>query len=157
MENHLLSTDNYTLKQLFQEPIYLIKNEFQSNKIPLFHLDGENSKNIVFIVFSEDKSLSNLNNDLFLKTLAGLKLNNHEIGFCITDLSLARNFELLGNELINQRIVCFASSSIYQPELMLIPIQSGSSTLLPCPSLSELSEDQALKIKWWNALKAFVS
>lgn len=157
MENHLLSTDSSTLKHLFQEPIYLIKSEFQSNPNPLFQLVGENSKNIVFIVFSDDKSLSTIDNELFSKTLVGLKLSNNDIAFCITDISGALGFELIGKELINQRIICFGNSTIYSDEVMLSGLQIGTSSVLPCPSLHELSGNQALKIKWWNALKAFVS
>ncbi len=157
MDNHLLSNDSFTLKQLFEEPLYLIKSEFQSQEKPLFQLVGENSKNIVFIVFSEDKSLSIIDNDLFLKTLAGLKLNNADIGFCITDLSQAKNFEVIANQLANQRIVCFGNSTTYTEDVMLKSTSIGSSSFLTCPSLFELSLDQDLKVKWWNALKAFVN
>ncbi len=157
MDNHLLSTDTLTLKQLFQEPIYLIKNEFHTEAKPLFHLDGENSKNIVFIVFSEDKSLSALDQDLFSKTLTGLKLASNEVAFGITSVSQATNFDSLSKELTNQRIVCFGNSSVYSSEMLLQTLTIGTSTILPCPALHELSSDQSLKIKWWNSLKAFVS
>lgn len=157
MNNHLLSTDTLTLKQLFQEPIYLLKNEFNTEEKPLFHLDGENSKNIVFIVFSEDKSLSSLDQDLFSKTLTGLKLANNEVAFGITSVSQATNFESISKELPNQRVVCFGNSNVYSSELLLQILAIGTSRILPCPALHELSSDQSLKIKWWNSLKAFVS
>lgn len=157
MENHLLSTDSSTLKELFQEQLYFIKNEFQSESKPLFQLIGENSKNIVFIVFSGDKSIPEVDKELISKTLSGLKLNNNEIGFCISDISLATNFENICSNLPNQRIVAFSNSSVYTNEIMLNVAKHGVSSILPCPSLHELSADQTLKVKWWNALKAFVS
>lgn len=157
MENHLLSTDTTTLKELFQEQLYFIKSEFHTETKPLFHLVGENSKNIVFIVFSNDISLAEVDKDLLTKTLAGLKLSNSEIAFCINDFTLATNFEIIGTELQHQRIVCFANSTVYNSETMLKVANQGSTTILPCPALSELIADQALKVKWWNALKAFIN
>jgi len=157
MENHLISTDTITLKELFQEQLYFIKNEFHSDSKASFQLLGENSKNIVFIVFSNDNSLSETDKDLLSKTLSGLKLAKNEIAFCISDISLATNFEQIGSEIMNQRIVCFANQALYNSEKLLTVLSAGTSSILPCPSLDELSADQQLKIKWWNALKAFVS
>src|SRR5574343_552103 len=130
MENHLLSTDSSTLKELFQEQLYFIKNEFQSESKPLFQLIGENSKNIVFIVFSGDKSIPEVDKELISKTLSGLKLNNNEIGFCISDISLATNFENICSNLPNQRIVAFSNSSVYTNEIMLNVAKHGVSSIL---------------------------
>lgn len=157
MENHLISSNTSTLKELFQDQLYFIKNEFQTESKPLFQLIGENSKNIVFIVFSNDNSIPEADRELISKTLAGLKLSNNEIGFCISDISLATNFENICANLTNQKVVAFANSSVYTQEIMLNTVKYNDSTLLPCPSLHELSANQALKVKWWNALKAFVS
>ncbi len=157
MENHLISSNTSTLKELFQDQLYFIKNEFQSESKPLFQLIGENSKNIVFIVFSNDNSIPEADKELISKTLAGLKLSNNEIGFCISDISLATNFENICANLTNQKVVAFANTSVYTEEIMLKTIKHNDSLILPCPSLYELSADQALKVKWWNALKAFVS
>ena len=157
MENHLISSNTSTLKELFQDQLYFIKNEFQSESKPLFQLIGENSKNIVFIVFSNDNSIPEADKELISKTLAGLKLSNNEIGFCISDISLATNFENICANLTNQKVVAFANTSVYTEEIMLKTIKHNDSLILPCPSLHELSADQALKVKWWNVLKAFVS
>lgn len=157
MENHLISSNTSTLKELFQDQLYFIKNEFHTESKPLFHLIGENSKNIVFIVFSNDNSIPEVDKELISKTLAGLKLGNNEIGFCISDISLASNFENICANLANQKVVAFANSSVYTQEMMLNSVKYNESSILPCPSLHELSADQTLKIKWWNALKAFVS
>lgn len=168
MDNPLLSSDTSTLKQLFQEPIYFIKEEFSApiNALPtnaeskaeiLFQLKGENTKNIVFMVFSANKSLSDLEQDLYAKTLAGLKLANNEVAFCMTDETNTNQFELISKELKGQRVVCFGNSTSFSGDKLLKPIEFENTKFLACPSLSELSNDQALKVTWWTALKGFIS
>lgn len=168
MENNLLSTDITALKHLLDEPIYFIKSEFNSTecntsadttgiKESHFQLLGENKKNIVFIVFTSDKKLSEVEQDLMNKTLVGLKLTKKDIAFCFSTYDFSSSFELIASELLNQRIVCFGSSTHYNEDVLLKEIKIENSRILPCPALTELSNDQQLKIKWWTALKGFIN
>jgi|688.fasta_scaffold23573_1 hypothetical protein len=168
MDNPLLSSDTSTLKELFQEPIYLIKEEFsvpvnplqtnvESKSEILFQLKGENTKNIVFMVFSANKTLSDLEQDLYAKTLTGLKLAENEVAICMTEESNANQFELISKELKGQKVVCFGNSTSFSGDKLLKPTQVENTKFLACPSLSELSADQTLKVTWWTALKGFIS
>lgn len=168
MNNNLISNEIATLKELFNEPLYFIKEEFKTNELiekpialavesPQFQLLGENNKNIVFIVFSADKKLSEVDQELMNKTLVGLKLNKKDIAFCFSGIDNSLSFDLIGNALQNQRVICFGSTEYYKEEVLLKELTIQDSKLLPCPALTELSGNQTLKVQWWNALKAFVS
>lgn len=168
MDNPLLSTDRSTLKQLFQEPLYLIREEFSEPIIPskieesssaeiLFQLKGENTKNIVFMVFSGNKTLSDLDQDLYAKTLAGLKLSQNDVAFCISTELQVNPFDQISLELPHQKVICFGNSSAFNADRLLKPFEVNSTKILACPSLAELAQDQALKVSWWTALKGFIN
>lgn len=109
------------------------------------------------MVFSANKSLSNLEQDLYAKTLTGLKLAENEVAICMTEEINANQFELISKELKGQKVVCFGNSTSFSCDKLLKPTLVENTTFLACPSLSELSGDQALKVTWWTALKGFIS
>lgn len=167
MENKLLISDISSLKELFQEPIYLIKSEFELvtqntktdnaiSETPLFNAKGANLKNNVFIVFSESNHILEKDLDLYSKTIAALKLSEKDIAFCISDFSLANQFETIAQSFKNQKIVCFGNAKTYKENLLSIQ-NIDTSQILLCPSLTELAENKDLKINWWNTLKSFVN
>lgn len=168
MENPLLSSDINTLKELLQEPILYIKEEFNGANNPskasdalsqpiIIQTVGENNKGIAFLVFTEDKELTSLDKDLYTKTLAGLKLKEEDVAFGIASIDLANHYDIISLGRENQRVVCFANTTLYNEKTLLNSFLHHKTKLLPCPSLHELSTRQDLKIKWWNGLKAFLS
>lgn len=169
MENPLLTSDTLALKELFNEPLYLIKEEF--NTITSAHqstadskteldfsveIEGDNTKNIIFIVFSDNPNLSEMEKSLFDKTISALKLSPSEIGFTSLSNNLMMEFESLSLKLPNQRVVCYGNSKMYDEKLLQI-MKTSSSSFLLCPSLDELASNNDLKIKWWGNLKAFLN
>ncbi len=168
MENPLLSSDLSTLKELLQEPILYIKEEFTTKttsvspessnpQSPIIQTIGQNNKGITFLVFTNTKELNSIDKDLYTKTLSALKLNSDDIAFGIADLSFANNFDEISSSRKNQRIVCFANSDLYPSDTILTSFSYNDSNIFTCPSLNELSSNQELKIRWWNGLKAFLS
>ena len=174
MDDNLLAPDTYSLKHLFNEPLYLIKQEFTeilpvSEKTPeptetvleqkenkLFVFTGNNLKNTVFIVFSDDKDIPAIDKLLYTKTLTALKLSENEVALCVSSIEHIRNFEQIAKEFPSQKVICFAESANYGPELL--SVKTIDSTMVYfCPSLSELQLNQELKIKWWNGLKSFIA
>ena len=174
MDDNLLAPDTYSLKHLFNEPLYLIKQEFTeilpaSEKIletaetvveqkenKLFVFKGNNLKNTVFIVFSDDKDIPAIDKLLYTKTLTALKLSENEVALCVSSIEHIRNFEQIAKEFPSQKVICFAESANYGPELL--SVKTIDSTMVYfCPSLSELQLNQELKIKWWNGLKSFIA
>jgi hypothetical protein len=174
MDDNLLAPDTYSLKHLFNEPLYLIKQEFTEilpvlEKTPetaetimeqkenkLFVFTGNNLKNTVFIVFSDDKDIPAIDKLLYTKTLTALKLSENEVALCVSSIEHIRNFEQIAKEFPSQKVICFAESANYGPELL--SVKTIDSTMVYfCPSLSELQLNQELKIKWWNGLKSFIA
>lgn len=168
MENNLLISDINTLKELFMEPLYLIKEDFTHNTLPatpseespihssLFTFRGKNLKKIVFMVFSDDQEIPAHDKELYTKTLSALKLENDDVALSIAGIQHIRAFQQIAEEFPGQKIICFADAANYGPELLSIK-NEASASLYFCPSLKELAENQELKIKWWNGLKSFVT
>ncbi len=174
MDDNLLAPDSYSLKHLFNEPLYLIKQEFteilpaseklsetakkviEQKENKLFVFTGNNLKNTVFIVFSDDKDIPAIDKLLYTKTLTALKLSENEVALCVSSIEHIRNFEQIAKEFPSQKVICFAESANYGPELL--SVKTIDSTMVYfCPSLSELQLNQELKIKWWNGLKSFIA
>lgn len=169
MENNLLTEDIKTLKALFIEPLYLIKEEIMSSELNIMqasssdsesfesiHISGLNSKNIVFVVFTDNSSLSELENSLHSRTISALKLNENEIGFVLINTKYLTNFDFISHHVSNQKIVCYGNSNAYNADLLQIKNNNNNSFLL-CPSLEELSSNNEIKLKWWSSLKNFLS
>lgn len=169
MENPLLTTDALALKELFNEPLYLIKEEFKTNSIIesdssnvetkqdfQIEIKGDNTKNIVFIVFTDNPNLSELEKSLYDKTITALKLSPTEIGFTSLSNRFTDNFELISSKLSNQKVICYGNSKVYGSNLLQTSIVN-SNTFFLCPSLDELSTNNELKIKWWGNLKSFLN
>ncbi len=172
MEENLTVSDLYSLKNLLNEPLYLIKEEFKA-EVPLnspseneeaivsetpklFPFTGKNSKSIVFMVFSNEAEIASIDKVLFSKTLSALKLTDDDVALCISNTSYATQFESIANEFPMQKVICFADSDRYAKELLSVKSEYNCKFLL-CPSLSELQLNQDLKIKWWNGLKSFIN
>lgn len=168
MENNLVISDINTLKELFTEPLYLIKEDFTHNTLPtnqeeespirssLFTFTGKNLKKIVFMVFSISHEIPALDKELYTKTLSALKLENDDVALSLAGIQHIRAFQQIAEEFPAHKIICFADAANYGPELLSVK-KEGESSLYFCPSLKELAENQELKIKWWNGLKSFVS
>lgn len=170
MNNNLLVTDIYGLKNLLNEPLYLIKQEFTEVSLPetplealpeeaenkVFICEGKNLKNLVFLVFSENNEIPAIDKLLYTKTLSALKLTNDDVALCIASIEHIRSFELIAKEFDSQKVICFADSANYGPELLSIKTLN-STQLYFCPSLSELQLNQDLKVNWWNGLKSFIA
>jgi hypothetical protein len=179
MEENLTVSDLYSLKNLLNEPLYLIKEEFKaeapSNSLSeseskdlisnepivldapkLFPFTGNNSKNIVFMVFINETEIASIDKVLYSKTLSALKLTDDDVALCISNTSYATQFESIANEFPMQKVICFADSDRYAKELLSVKSEYNCKFLL-CPSLSELQLNQDLKIKWWNGLKSFIN
>lgn len=166
MNNNLLVTDIYGLKNLLNEPLYLIKQDFTEvtaieepvevteNKV--FVCTGQNLKNLVFIVFSDNNEIPAIDKLLYTKTLAALKLTEIDVALCIAGIEHIRSFELIAKEFASQKVICFAESTNYGPELLSVKT-IDTTQLYFCPSLSELQLNQELKINWWNGLKSFIA
>jgi hypothetical protein len=172
MEDNLSVSDLFSLKNLLNEPLYLIKEEFNAPLEPLsaeeasiakpetdnklFTYKGQNLKKIVFIVFIEDAEIASIDKVLYAKTLAALKLTDDDVALCVSNTSHAHQYETISTEFPKQKIICFAGTEHYKDELLSVKSEYDCKFLL-CPSLSELQLNQDLKIKWWNVLKAFIS
>lgn len=164
MDNNLIVSDIDSLKALFNEPLYLIKQEFTSADesveptptVKTFDYTGSIDKKIVFIVFSNDSIIPAIDKILFSKTLTALKLNEAEVAFSIAKTDLSKSFDLAASEFNQCKIVCFAETNVYSDEL-LSTLELNQAKFYLCPSLSELQLDQELKVKWWNGLKAFIA
>lgn len=164
MDNNLIVSDLSSLKALFNEPLYLIKQEFtptspveeQITPAKLFEFSGSLSSKIVFVVFSNDSTIPAIDKLLFSKTLTALKLNESEVALCIAKTEHCKNLELAASEFNNCKIVCFAETDVYGTDILSIQQENNASFYL-CPSLSELQLDQELKVKWWSGLKTFIA
>lgn len=170
MENNLLAADSLALKELFNEPLYLIKEDFKDSNVSnleqnntvseietsKFKLTGQNKKSIVFIMFSESTELSILEQDLYFKTIAALKLDKDDVAYSISSKDKSNSFDLISSQFPSQKVVCFGNTSIYKNDL-LVPSDYQSTKILKCPSLQELSENNEIKMKWWTSLKAFLN
>lgn len=164
MDNNLIVSDIDSLKALFNEPLYLIKQEFTSTEESIeptpvaktFDYIGSIDKKIVFIVFSNDSSIPAIDKILFSKTLTALKLNEAEVAFSIAKTELSKSYDLAASEFKECKIVCFAETQVYAEELLSTQ-EINQAKFYLCPSLSELQLDQELKVKWWNGLKSFIA
>lgn len=168
MDNNLIVSDSNSLKALFNEPLYLIKQEFissepssdESQELPsaqnIFNYTGSLAKKIAFIVFSSESSIPAIDKLLFSKTLAALKLNEVEVALSIASTDLCNNFDSAASAFKECKIICFADSQVYGEKLLSI-VENNQAKFYLCPSLSELQLDQDLKVKWWNGLKAFIA
>ncbi len=164
MDNNLIVSDLNSLKALFNEPLYLIKQEFTNESVvpeqiaptKTFIYTGNIEQKIVFIVFSNDSTIPAIDKLLFSKTLSALKLNEAQIAICITQTEQCKNFEQASLEFDACKVVCFADAEAYGNDLLSTK-QHNNARFYLCPSLSELQLDQELKVKWWNGLKAFIA
>ncbi len=164
MDNNLIVSDIDSLKALFNETLYLIKQEFTcadesvepTPTVKTFDYTGSIDKKIVFIVFSNDSIIPAIDKILFSKTLTAIKLNEADVALSIAKTEFSKSYDLAASAFSQCKIVCFAETQVYGEELLSVK-EIDQAKFYLCPSLSELQLDQDLKVKWWNGLKAFIA
>ncbi len=171
MEKHLLSENPIVISSLLGSFIYHIQDE----KSPIKEVDqtnleekvfeylGENNKYILMIVnhLHEKEFINKTDLELLNKTLTALKLELRDVAILNYHHYQSTSLKELLSYFSANKIIVFGANilldGINKDQIVNSIDSFEGKPILRCSSLTELANNQDLKIVWWSAIKSIIS